>query len=441
LNALQRAQAEHNAALADLERINSRIQALPDDAVLEAGTLKREYDAASERVEWARREHERTASIASARSSAPVPRISVGSEPATYRTGGSPQVSFVRDLLVTARPGQYNPLAVRAAEDRLRRNQLEALDGLPREYRDVTTADPGSASFIPPLYMGSEWIDKERAGRPLADAVRQMTLPAQGKQLDFPRTQTSPEADVQASEAAAVTETDFDSETYSVSKVTIAGQNDHSLQSLEWSQPGMDEVIIRELVKSYNSKLDAQMLHGSGSSGQHRGLRNVSGINSISFSSGDAAALVGKVYQGVSDISTNAPGYVPNAVVMHPRRAAWIAKHRDGSGNLLQQGGLFLAQGQQDSGFAGNIAGLGVILDPNIQTTLGTGTNEDEIYALALNEVILAEGPLQARVLTEVLSGTLQVRLQVFAFSAFAGGRRPKVVARISGAGLSSPSF
>jgi HK97 family phage major capsid protein len=289
--------------------------------------------------------------------------------------------------------------------------------------------------------MGNEWIDDERAGRPFANAVRQMELPAVGKTLDLPRTQTSPEADVQASEAAAVNEVDFDSETYSVSKVTIAGQNDHSIQSFSWSQPGMDEVIIRELTKSYNSKLDAQMLHGSGSSGQHQGLRNVSGINAITFSSGGADDLLGKIYQGVSDIATNAPGYEANAIVLHPRRAAWMASHRDGSGNLLQQGGLFLAAGGQDRGFAGNIAGLGAILDGNIQTTLGSGTNEDEVYLVALDELVLAEGPLQARVLTEVLSGTLQVRIQLYSFSAFAGGRRPKTVTRISGAGLASPTF
>jgi hypothetical protein len=58
-----------------------------------------------------------------------------------------------------------------------------------------------------------------------------------------------------------------------------------------------------------------------------------------------------------------------------------------------------------------------------------------------LNELYLAEGPVRTRVLTEVLSGTLQVRIQLYAFSALAGGRRPKVITKISGAGLVIPTF
>jgi hypothetical protein len=87
------------------------------------------------------------------------------------------------------------------------------------------------------------------------------------------------------------------------------------------------------------------------------------------------------------------------------------------------------------------VAGLGVILDPNITVTQGAGTNEDEVYVVAADELILAEGDIRSRVLTEVLSGTLQVRLQLYAFSAWASGRRPKVITRISGAGLAAPVF
>jgi HK97 family phage major capsid protein len=262
-----------------------------------------------------------------------------------------------------------------------------------------------------------------------------------GKQLDFPRTQTAPTVASQVNEADAVNETDFDGETYSVSKKLIAGQNDLSLQAFEFSQPGMDEVIMRELVKAYNAELDRQLLEGTGSSGQHLGIRAVSGINTQTFSSGGADDLLGKIYAGLSDISTNAPGYFGNAVVLHPRRASWIASHRDSLSNLLQQGSLVMAAGTQDRGFAGTLAGVGAIIDPNIATNRGASTNEDELYLVSLDELLLAEGPVRARVLSEVLSGTLQVRLQLFAFSAFAGGRRSKVITKVSGAGLATPTF
>lgn len=365
--------------------------------------------------------------------------IKVGEEPRTYRPGGP--YSYFRDLVAVTAP--QLGLATPEASERLARHGKEQSVDL--EKRDVTSADPGTSTFIPPLYLGERWIDEEVAGRPFADAIASMPLSATGKQMDFPRVATAPTVAVQATEGTAVNEVDFDGETYSVPKVTIAGQNDLSIQGYEFADPGMDVVIFRELRKSYNSVLDTQLLTGTAANGQHRGLKNVANINSITFSgvgaSGGADALLGTIYDAVSQIATNAPGYMADAVVMHPRRAAWIASHRDSNGSLLQQGEFALASGAQNRGFALSVAGLGVILDPNITTVQGTGTNEDELYVVVTDELILAEGDLRARVLTEVLSGTLQVRLQLYAFSAFAGGRRPKTITRISGAGLATPAF
>lgn len=365
--------------------------------------------------------------------------VKVGEEPRTYRPGADH--SYFRDLVAMQVPqlGMANP----DAAERLNRHAKEVMTDA--ETRDVTSGDPGTATFIPPLYLGERWIDKEMAGRPFANAVASMPLPATGKTLDMPKVATAPAAAVQAAEADPVNEVNFDGETISTPKVLIAGQNDLSIQAYEFADPGMDTVIMRELTKSYNSVLDTQLLTGTGANGQHDGLKNVANINSITYSAvgaaGGADGLLGAVYDAVSQIATNAPGYMADAIVMHPRRAAWIASHRDANGSLLQQGQFALASGAQNQGFALSVAGLGVILDPNITTVQGAGTNEDEIYVVVTDELILAEGPLRARVLSEVLSGTLQVRLQLFAFSAFVSNRRPKTIVRISGAGLAAPVF
>lgn len=365
--------------------------------------------------------------------------IKVGEEPRTYRPGAG--YSYFQDLAAVQVP-QLGLDAAGAAERLARHGKEMSVD---LEKRDVTSADPGTGTFIPPLYLGERWIDKELAGRPFANAVATMPLPATGKTLDMPKVATAPAVAVQAAEADPVNEVNFDGETISTPKVLIAGQNDLSIQAYEFADPGMDTVIMRELTKSYNQVLDTQMLTGTGANGQHDGLKNVASINSITYSAvgsaGGADGLVGTIYDAVSQIATNAPGYMADAVVMHPRRAAWIASHRDANGSLLQQGSFALASGAQNNGFALSVAGLGVIIDPNITTVQGAGTNEDEIYVVVTDELILAEGQLRARVLTEVLSGTLQVRLQLYAFSAFVSNRRPKTICRISGVGLAAPAF
>jgi HK97 family phage major capsid protein len=347
---------------------------------------------------------------------------------------GSPH-SYFRDLVFANVKNDV------AAMERLREHGKQMIV---EKRADITTADPGAASFIPPNYMGAQWIDTAIAGRPFADAVPKIPLPPTGKSMDFPRVQTNPTVAVQVNQADAVNEVDFDAETYTVNKVTIAGQNDVSIQALEFSDPSIDIVIMRELNRSYNQQIDAQLIYGTGANGQHRGIKTVvtsdSG-NVRAFASGNGAGLLGGIYGGLSDVATNQPGFEANCILLHPRRAAWLASHRDASGNLFQQGQLFLAAGGQDQGFVGNVAGLRVVRDPNVLTNQGTNTNEDDVYVMDINELMLAEGPLRTRVLQEVLSGTLQVRVQLYAFSAFAGGRRPKVITRISGAGLATPTF
>jgi hypothetical protein len=56
------------------------------------------------------------------------------------------------------------------------------------------------------------------------------------------------------------------------------------------------------------------------------------------------------------------------------------------------------------------------------------------------DELYLWEGPPRIRVLQEVLSGTLQVRFQLYNYVAALPQRRPKAISIISGTGLIAPA-
>lgn len=449
-------------AIAAMDDQDAKIQALPEDVAEEERTFHEGlFEARQEDVTRRRKTLERLIAVDDAKNK--VPPLAVeqegleadldenGRRLARRTAGALARVGVIREPLVYepgSKHGYFRDLVMASVK-----NDVEAGARLARHGEqmvierkaDVTTGDPGAASFIPPLYMSQDWIDTAVGGRPFADRVPKIPLSPVGKQMDFPRVATTPTVAVQAAQADAVNEVDFDGETYSVSKVTIAGQNDVSIQTLEFSDPSIDVVIMRELVRSYNQQLDYQLIYGLGSSGQHRGIKTVvvsDGGNTVTFSSGGGDELLGAIYEGLSDVATQQPGFEANTVLLHSRRAAWMASHRDANGNLFQQGQMFLAAGPQDRGFVGNVAGLDVIRDPNILTNQGNpGTNQDDVYVMDINELLLAEGPQRTRVLQEVLSGTLQIRIQLYAFSAFAGGRRPKVITRISGAGLATPTF
>ena len=57
------------------------------------------------------------------------------------------------------------------------------------------------------------------------------------------------------------------------------------------------------------------------------------------------------------------------------------------------------------------------------------------------SDLLLFESGIRTRVLPDVGSGNLTVRLQVYGYLAFTAGRYPQSVVEIGGAGLVAPSF
>jgi hypothetical protein len=76
-----------------------------------------------------------------------------------------------------------------------------------------------------------------------------------------------------------------------------------------------------------------------------------------------------------------------------------------------------------------------------IPTNLGAGVNEDRVILTRNDDHVWFEGTLRARSLSEVLSGNLTVRLQVFNYVAFTAGRFPSATAVVAGTGLVTPTF
>jgi len=89
----------------------------------------------------------------------------------------------------------------------------------------------------------------------------------------------------------------------------------------------------------------------------------------------------------------------------------------------------------------GTLMGIPVVTDPSIPTNLGAGTNEDRILLLRAEDMVLYESPVRTRVLPEVLSGNLTVRLQVYGYAAFTAERYAAGIGIISGSGMTPPCF
>ena len=364
-------------------------------------------------------------------------RVVVTRAEAPYRKGGDE--SFYRDVFA-AHKGDTD------ARERLTRNEKAVAETHP-ELRDGTSGSGSFGSFIAPVYLIDEYAAKARPGRPVANAIRNVGAPG-AVSISIPRVTTGSSVASQSADNGSVSETDFVTTLLTRSTVTIAGQQDISIQSLELANGAqVDQIIFADLRAAYDAELDRQVLNGSGTSGELLGLLNVSGINSVTYpdASPTAAELYPKLIDAIQQVNTNR--YLPaDAIIVHPRRWAFLNAALDSSNRPLVTpvapfNGLAEFGANLASGVVGSIGGVPVIVDANVPTNGGAGTNQDSIAVVRTGDHLLMEGALRTRVLEEVGSGTLTVRLQLFAYANYFAGRYPGGISVVTGTGLVTPTF
>lgn len=348
--------------------------------------------------------------------------------------------SFLRDLInarLNGDPESQQRLARHMQENRVDREGMER--------RDVGTG--AFAGLTVPQYLTDLVAPLARAGRPFADVARHHDLPADGMTVNISRITTGTAVAAQASENAAVQETNIDDTLLTVAVNTIAGQQDVSRQAIDRSV-GADTVVLEDLMRAYHAELDRQLIHADGTSGTHLGLINVSGNVTVAYT--DASPTAAELYPKLADIIQQIQTGVYAGVshfLMHPRRWWWIAKELGSTFPLLsipssnpQQAGSL--GGTQYGEMGRSIFGVPVILDGNISTALGGGT-EDAIFAVTASECHLWEDPSAPLFIRaeDVGSGSLTVKLVVYGYSAFTAGRYPLANGDISGTGLAAPTF
>jgi len=89
------------------------------------------------------------------------------------------------------------------------------------------------------------------------------------------------------------------------------------------------------------------------------------------------------------------------------------------------------------------VLGIPVVLDANLPTNLGVGTNQDPILGVTADELHLwedANAPLFIRA-EQTAAGSLSVKLVVYGYSAFSAGRYPGAHGVIAGTGMVTPVF
>ena len=364
--------------------------------------------------------------------------VRVVSEPLTYERERQAVegISYFRDRMFMREDA--------AARVRLERHANE-MDYEQRVNPNLVQGQGGY--FAPPRWLIDQFAKAPRAHRSLAKLIDKagccFPLPAGVSSMNVPRITTGNSENNQLSGGAS-SETDVVDAGLTSPVVTITGQADVALQLLEQSPAGahLDTMFFQDLQSAYDQQLETQLLVGAGPTTQPTpqfyGLLNLPNALTITYTSGSpsATAIFGSLGGIISRVGNNrkAP---PDAWLMTTSRAAWL-----GSGEDQQQRPLMIADNAVDVGSFDLLAfpvemndAMPVTLSGNPGSFSFTGGNQDAIVVVRSSDMLLFESQPTMMVGTEVLSGTLQARLQYRAYAAFIV-RYPFGVCVLGGTGL-----
>lgn len=297
------------------------------------------------------------------------------------------------------------------------------------ELRDLSSTPGAGGEFVPaggaPPYIADAFATAARAKAVLPQVLNRRDLPEAGLVVQTARFATGAAVAIQQ-DLGAVQETDPTTATASAPVGLIAGQVDVSQQAFDHASPGFDVALAAELGNALGAQVDSQIISGSGSAGQLRGIRNVSGVSSATYT--DTTPTQSEFWhQLMSLLATTATAYgaMPNTVLLHPRRAAWLSAWTDSAGMPA---------------VINWPEGVRPVNVGSIPTNLGGGT-EDVAIVLQASESVLAQRAPSFAVMPDVLSGTLEVRVQARQYAALLANRQPASIGILSGTGLIAPVF
>lgn len=287
------------------------------------------------------------------------------------------------------------------------------------ERRAVGTGALGAV--VPPQHLVDDAATAVRAARPFADAVT-APLAAEGMSVVVGRITTGNVAGAQTAENATATSTDIAVTTLTAPVSTVAVRAVVSRQLIDRAGQGVDAALFPELFEAIAAEIDRLALVGTGAAGQPLGLLNVAGVGTATFAGATAAAFEQKAGALATTVAAarKRPG---DLWVMHPRRWDWARSRAETATTSIARRELLDRP---------------VIVDANIPTNLGAGTDEDAVALIRASDLRLYEAGPFVQVDTQSTAGAGSVVIVVWSYLAAALGRYPTGIGLMTGAGLNA---
>jgi HK97 family phage major capsid protein len=314
------------------------------------------------------------------------------------------------------------------------------------QYMQRAVGTGNFAGLTVPQYLTDMFAPATAALRPFADICNRHELPEAGMSVNISKITTGSSAALQANENDAVSETNMDDTLLTIPIQTAAGQQTVSRQAIDRGA-GIEDVTMQDLFNRVATVLDSTLLNQAST-----GLTNVATSTAYTDASPTGAELYPKILGAAAGVEAAllAMGS-PTHAVMHSRRWYWLSSQMGSTWPLInwagvptQAGGTADPTSSYASGVRGVLpSGLKVVVDNNIATNLGAGTNEDELYVVPASECHLWEDPSAPMFIRaeQPKAGNLGVLLVAYSYFAYTMQRYANGMGKVGGTGMVTPSF
>lgn len=399
----------------------------------------REYDA----------EIEKLAELDKRKADAAEARKSIGGvqvvEPDIYAKDGPN--SFIRDVYNVAKRNSDS------AMERLTRHNTHARELESRALGNTNAAGGSGGEWAAPAWFVDEWIGLIRPARITADLFMHEDVPNGISSLNYPKLLTGATVALQSTQNSALSSTDPTTGFVQTGFSTLGGKNVMSQQLIDQGH-NFDRVVLSDLAAAYAQQVGTQVFTGTGTGSGTNAVINGLGaatIGSTQTWTQASPTVVGFYGQTANLLSKflTARLMPPTHWIMSPRRWFWLVSQVDSAnrplvvpvGNAFNPIAVENGDGPKAAGIVGFLHGLPVVIDPLVPTNLGAGTNQDVVYLIKADDLVLLESPPNVETFRETYADSLGVLLRLYAYVATILNRHTESIGVLTGTGLVTPTF
>jgi hypothetical protein len=364
----------------------------------------------------------------------------VGREERTYHKGNDRKgATFCQDVL---RSSIFND---QAASTRLAQHMHE--ETIERgQYLERAVGTGAFTGLTVPQYLTDMYAPAVAALRPFADVCNHHDLPTYGMTVNISQITTPSQVAAQPTgENNAVVNQDMDDTLLTENIQTAAGQQTISRQAAERGT-GIEEIVMDDLFRRYATNLDSTLINQATT-----GLAAVASTITYTDANPSGVEVWPKFLAGAAATEAALLGFAqPDVVLMHSRRWYWLQSQLSSQWPLFGQPNIADNRGGENyatsygRGARGILPnGMVAVVDNNIATNTGAGTNQDSAFVVATDECHLWEDPAAPVFLRceQPAASSLGILMVLYGYFAYSMRRYSGAMSAIVGTGMITPSF